>query len=233
MDKLFKYIGGKAGHIYKKSKWVFDSVLGDENDAVKAEYQFGLYMTKDLQKNNKITRADLLVEIGDKLTKKIKSLHKFNFIKMYSDEVNAFALPGGFIFMNSAIINFCDEDKDQLAFILAHEMAHVIKGHAFNRLLAEYSINTISRLVKATGLLQTAAKELTRKFLITHYSRENEFEADEFGVRLMTAAGYQSKGASEFFKKLEKLNSDKANYPEYFSSHPNTKARLENIRKLL
>jgi predicted Zn-dependent protease len=112
-------------------------------------------------------------------------------------------------------------------------MAHVIKKHASNRLLTEYSINTISRLVKATGLLQTAAKELTRKFLISHYSRENEFEADEFGVRLMKAAGYQARGASEFCEWLEKLNSDKTNYPEYFSSHPNTKSRLENIREYL
>lgn len=233
MEKLFKYIGKKAGHTFKKSKWIYDSVLGDEEDVIQAEYQFGLYMTKDLQKSNKITRADLLVEIGENLVKKVKSMHKFNFIKMYSDEVNAFALPGGFIFMNSAIIAFCDEDKDQIAFILAHEMAHVVKGHAFSRLLAEYSINTISRLIKATGLLQTAAKELTRKFLITHYSRENEFEADEFGIRLMTAAGYKPNGAIEFFKKLEKLNSEKANYPEYFSSHPKTNARLENIRKTL
>lgn len=108
-------------------------------------------------------------------------------------------------------------------------MAHVIKGHAYNRLLTEYSINTISKLVKATGLLQTAAKELTRKFLISHYSRENEFEADEFGLRLMKAVGYQSRGASEFFEKLEELNSDKTNSPVYFSSHPDKKSRLENI----
>lgn len=233
MEKLFQYIGKKAGQTVKKSKWIYNSVFGDEKAVVESEYQVGLYMAKDIQSNYKLSRSQAINEIGSKLVKIVNTSHKFTFIKLESNEVNAFALPGGFIFLHSAIIDFCKGDANLIAFILSHEMAHVIKGHSFERLLAEYSISTINRLIKATGLIQQAAKQLTTKYLIAKYSRENEFEADEFAVKLMSAAEYDSKGAIEFFNKLEKLSKDNSILMEYFSTHPPVESRISNVKTLI
>lgn len=231
MEKLFKYFGKKAGQTFKKSKWIYDSVLGDEEEALKSEYQFGLYMAKDIQASGKICKSELLDEIGIKLAGRLNTLHRFNFFVLESDEVNAFALPGGFIFFNKPIIDFFEDNIDETAFVLAHEMAHVVKGHSFNRLLAEYSINTISRFIRATGLLQSAAKELTVKYFKSRYSRDNELEADHFAVRLMTAAKYNPQGALSFFAKLKKMNKEGSVIPSYFSSHPSHDIRIEQVKK--
>ena len=65
-------------------------------------------------------------------------------------------------------------------------MAHVIKGHAMERVLAQYSVNAIASLVKTAGVLQNAAKQLATKYLLTSYSREHELEADLLGLNRNT-----------------------------------------------
>lgn len=233
MEKLFEYIGKKAGQAFKKSKWIYNSVLGDEEEAIESEYQFGLYMAKDIQSKGKIYRSDLLENIGRKLEKRLNTSHRFNFYILESDEINAFALPGGFIFMHKPIIKYCNENVDEIAFILAHEMSHVIKGHSFNRLMAEYSINTISRLIKVSGLLQSAAKELTAKYFKTRYSCENELEADDFAIRLMSAAKYNPQGAVDFFQRMKKLSKEKTLLPKYLTTHPQFDERISNMKKII
>lgn len=224
-------MGKKAGQTFKKSKWIYDSVLGDEEEAIKSEYQFGLYMAKDIQSNGKIFKSELIDGIGEKLKERLNTPHRFSFFILESDEVNAFALPGGFIFLNKPMLKFCNENINELAFVISHEMAHVIKGHSFNRLLAEYSISTISRLIRVSGLLQSAAKEITTKYLRTRYSRDNELEADEFALRLMSAAKFNSNGAIDFFNKLNQMNKNNSLLPEYFSTHPPIETRIDQVKK--
>lgn len=231
MEKLFKYLGRKAGETYKKSKWIYASILGDEEDAIKAEYHFGLQMAKEMQAQSDTFKSELLDRIGAELADRLNTKRKFNFIVIRASEVNAFALPGGFIFFTDSMIKFCENDVNELAFVISHEIAHIIKGHSFNRLLTEYSLATIGRFIRVSGVFQQAVKEITRKYLSTRYSRENEFEADQFGVRLMKAAKYDTQGAIRFFEKMKKLKEDKTLFPEYFSSHPSTEERILQIKK--
>ncbi len=233
MEKIFKYLGKKAGETYKKSKWIYASLLGDEDDAIKAEYQFGLQMAKQMQSNSVLTQSVSVDSIAEKLTDKLNTKRKFNFYIISSPEINAFALPGGFVFFTDSLLNFCAGSEDEIAFVLSHEIGHVIKGHSFNRLLAEYSLATIGKFIRVTGVFQAAVKEITSRYLASKYSRDNEFEADNFGVRLMKAAKFNPGGAVSFFDKLSQLKEGRSEFPAYFSSHPTTDERIKNVAELI
>jgi predicted Zn-dependent protease len=230
LDKLFEHIGRKAGKAYKKGRWFYNSLLGDEDDAAKAEFAFGYEMAREIAAESEFDKDELVKNIGANIKNSINSKHKFNFYTIKSKEVNAFALPGGFVFLTDSIIRSCGRDEDEVAFIICHEMAHVIRGHALERILAQYSINTISSLIKTTGMLQNAAKQLVTKYLTSSYSRDNEFEADLLGTKLMLKCGYKGKGA---IRLLDKLRQGELNSIEYFSSHPDVDKRIENVKNYL
>jgi predicted Zn-dependent protease len=230
MDKVFKYFGRKAGKAYKKGKWFYNSLLGDEDDAVKAEFAFGYEMAKDIASGSELQKDQLVKQIGHTIKSKVSSKHKFNFYTIKSGEVNAFALPGGFIFLTDSIIKLCRRDPDEIAFIICHEMAHVIKGHAMERMLADYSIKTISGLVKTSGVLQSTAKQLAVKYLSSSYSRDNEFEADLLGTKIMIKCGFKGDGA---IRLLDRLEQNEVGSIPYFSSHPDSNIRTDRVREYM
>lgn len=232
MEELFKMLGRKAGQTFKKSRWVYNSIFGDEADALKSEYQFGIQMAEDIQSICKLKQSPLVDRIEEHLLGWINDKHRFHCCVIHSAEVNAFALPGGFIFLTDSILDFCDNDENELAFIVAHEIAHVVKGHAFNRMLAEYSFGTIGRFMRVGGLLQKTIRQVTTKYLSTHHSRDNEFEADNYAIRLIGVSQYKTQGAFDLFKRLKKIEDADFKMPEYFSSHPRYDLRMEKLGNL-
>lgn len=229
MGGFFEGLGKKAGEAYNKSRWLYDSLLGSEEERIASEFKLGHQMAKEITAESEWVEIEFINVLHKRLAAWIKSPHRFNCTVIRSEEVNAFALPGGYIFLTDAIVNFCERNEDELAFIIAHEMGHVVKGHAFDRMIAEHSIQVISKWLRAGGLLGAAAKQATLKFLKTQYSRDNEHEADDFGIRLTLAAGYDSKGAVRMFERLKTLG--ESDIPEYFSTHPSFNSRIAQIKK--
>ncbi|QXD25189.1 M48 family metallopeptidase [Opitutia bacterium ISCC 51] len=229
MDSFFKGLGRKAGETYNKSRWLYDSLLGSEEERIASEYKLGHQMANEVTAQSELVEIEFTGVLHKRLAKWINSPHRFNSTVLRSDEVNAFVLPGGYIFLTEAIVNFCKRNEDELAFIIAHEMAHVVKGHAFDRMIADHSIQVISKWLRVGGLAGAAAKQATLKFLKTQYSRDNEHEADDFGIRLAMAAGYDPKGAVRLFERLKTLG--ESDIPEYFSTHPSFNSRLVQIEK--
>ena len=229
MGGFFEGLGKKAGEAYNKSRWLYDSLLGSEEDRIVSEYKLGHQMAKEITVEREWVEIDFITVLHKRLTVWIKSPHRFNCTVIRSGEVNAFALPGGYIFLTDAIVNFCERNEDELAFIIAHEMGHVVKGHAFDRMIAEHSIQVISKWLRDGRLLGATAKQAALKFLKTQYSRDNEYEADDFGIRLTLAAGYDSKGAVRMFERLKTLG--QSDIPEYFSTHPSFNSRIAQIKK--
>ena len=232
MEKFFRMLGRKAGETYKKSRWVYHSVFGDEEDALKSEYHFGLQMANDIQGIYKLKQSSLIDGIEEHLVSMINDKHRFHCCVIHSAEVNAFALPGGFVFLTDSLLAFCENNEDELAFIVAHEIAHVVKGHAFNRMLAEYSIGTIGRFLKVGGLLQNTIRQLTTKYLSTHHSRDNEFEADNYGIRLIGVSKYNTQGAFDLFRRLKRIKESDFEMPDYFSSHPAYDSRIKMLKEI-
>jgi len=237
---LFYNLGKKVGPKVRKAKWMWESMTGTETDAIRLEHGVGLDLAhearRQLQIDSEPRTRDTLEEIGYQLAACVANkLRTFHFEGFLGGEPNAFALPGGFVFVSRPIMELCQWSSDQIAFILGHEMAHIIKGHTFERIVANSAITTVSRATAVRGVLGGWLRTVGVRFLETAYSRDQELEADRLGVRLAVAAGYRPEGAVELLSHLAQLKAapEPLDLGEYFSTHPSAEVRIKSIRHFL
>ena len=162
-------------------------------------------------------------------------LRTFHFDAFHCGEPNAFALPGGFIFISRPILDLCGWNDDEIAFILGHEMGHVLSGHAIDRIMTSSTMAAVSRAAPVQGPLGAWLRNVGIRYLETAYSRDNETDADQLGVRLAAAAGYDPQGAIRLLSRLAQLHQspDPLALGEYFSTHPTAEIRIQAIRRYL
>jgi predicted Zn-dependent protease len=155
-----------------------------------------------------------------------------------SDEVNAFALPGGFFYVNKGLILAADNEAE-VAGVMAHEIAHVAARHAVEN-MTKGNLMQIGAIVGSIflggvpGLIfqNTAGLGLLAAFL--KFSRAAEEEADRLGVQYLYAAGYDPNAMSAMFEKLQAKNKKKPGViSKAFSTHPQTSDRMEATRALV
>jgi predicted Zn-dependent protease len=160
----------------------------------------------------------------------------YNLTVVADEEVNAFALPGGYIFVNTGLLDFADSDGE-VAAVLAHEIAHVECKHGINAVSRAIGLAILLDLVanrsrdpEKTTQLGAIAITLVQR----GYSREAEYQADACGVRFMTAAGYSKWDMVRFFKKLKDKYGSGSNYPalQFLNTHPPTEERIKRIEKM-
>jgi len=145
--------------------------------------------------------------------------------------VNAFALPGGTIVVYSGLLDSATTD-DELAGVMAHEIGHIIKRHSLRAMLHEAGTGFCLTLVfKGHGPYVHQALKQAFHLDQLRFSRSQEQQADEVGVRLSNAAGYDPHGLIIFFKKLEKNEGPQIS--DIFSTHPMTSERVKNIERLI
>ena len=233
MAGFFYKLGKLAGPKIRKAQWVWAEATGSEAEAIEAEYRVGAEMAQAVRSSmstlctdSEIT--DLLQTTGNSLKPFIKNqLRKFQLDCISSENPQAFCLPGGFVFLSDSMIDLCDRDKNLIAFICAHEMAHIIKGHAIQRMIANSVINQTARRVSGNVL-----NKLGIDFLQSAYSQDNEYEADKFALCLTTAAGFESRAGLLLFEKLCQFE-HKPLLGRYFSTHPPCQHRIEHLRREL
>ncbi|WP_456464204.1 beta-barrel assembly-enhancing protease [Persephonella sp.] len=192
----------------------------DQND--------GRYPDKEVQ--------EYVQKLGKKIAEHAPRKLDYRFYVVNTKQVNAFALPGGFIFVNRGLILALDKE-DQLAGVLAHELAHVNARHHARFLEKMYGMNI---LLSIAGIFayQTRYGDVLMQFgkigaqlLSLRWSREHETEADRFGVRFSYEAGYDPRGLLETFRIFKKL--DKVKQPEWLLTHPLPDTRIKNVKKLI
>lgn len=237
---LFYHLGRKMGPKVRKARWMWESFTGTEADAVRLEHGVGLDLAhearKQLQLDLDLRTRQVLDEVGRQLAARVANrLRSFHFEAFVSGEPNAFALPGGFIFVSHSILELCQWDRSEVAFILGHEMGHVIRGHAIERIVANSAITAASRAAPIRGALGGWLQTVGIQFLQTAYSRDHELEADRLGVRLLTAAGFEAEGAVRLLTRLAELkkSAEPLDLGEYFSTHPTSEIRIQSIRQFL
>jgi len=237
---LFYSLGRKLGPKVRKVRWMWESLAGTEADAIRLEHGVGLDLAHEaeiqLTMDSDPQTAKVLQEIGGRLSACVANrLRSFRFDAFQGGRPNAFALPGGFIFVGRPILELCQWDKDQIAFVLAHEMAHVIRRHAIERIVTNSAVSMAARAAPVGGALGPWLRNVGVRFLETAYSRDQELEADKLGVRLVMAAGYEPEACTELFSRLAELSrsSDPAALGEYFSTHPSAEVRIRSIRRFL
>jgi predicted Zn-dependent protease len=165
-----------------------------------------------------------------------KSSYQFEF-HVLADErtINAFALPGGQIFITAGLLRRLDTDGP-LAAVLGHEIAHVVARHGAEHLAkAQLAQGLTGAVAIATydprdpsSQSTAAAAAMIGHLMQLRYGREDELESDRYGVRWMAEAGYDPRGMIRLLQILSEAGGGRAP-PEFFSTHPNPDRRIERI----
>ena len=147
--------------------------------------------------------------------------------------VNAFALPGGQVFITTALFNQL-ESEDQLAGIFGHEVGHVVARHGAERIAKqELTEGLTGAAVVASGDYNTAqAAQMIAGLVHMSYGRDQELESDDLGVRFMLEAGYDPEALVGVMEILAR-GSGGQRQPEFLSTHPNPENRVQKIREAI
>ena len=180
--------------------------------------------------------------VADAITANVpKSAHEgdWEVVVFDSEQVNAFALPGGKIGVYTGILNIT-ENQDQLAAIMGHEVGHVLERHSNERL----SANQLSNIGLTVATLALGVSDVENKALlvaglgiglqyglIMPYGRAHESEADIIGQDLMARSGFSPAASVQLWKNMSKLS--KSAPPEFMSTHPSNETRINQLNKHL
>jgi beta-barrel assembly-enhancing protease len=159
--------------------------------------------------------------------------HPFEFHCVNDKAINAFALPGGFVFVNRGAIESADNEA-QLAGVMAHELSHVALRHGTNQATKAQLTQGILGVAggifggSTSGALLTELGSFAAGGVLLRYSRTAESQADVMGTQVLYDSGYDPRALAQFFEKLETESKGK-NPPEFFSDHPSPEHRVDRV----
>lgn len=199
------------------------------------EVKLGRTLADDVSKeltfhpNNEV--QNYIRGLGDKIAAKADTPDPIRYtfrVVDDDDQVNAFAMPGGYIYIYSGLMKAADNEAE-LAAVVAHEVAHVSERHVAERLVAAYGLQAISSaaLGEDPGLVKQLVASVAAQGFLLKYSRDHEREADAVGFKYLVRAGYDPSGFVSFFEKL----AGGPRLPQFMSSHPAPENRMEAARE--
>jgi len=207
--------------------------------SLEKEIAMGRQLAAEIERQVKLIEDPTINEyvnrVGQNLVRNSDAKVPFTIKVVESDEINAFALPGGFFYVNSGLILAAD-DESELAGVMAHEIAHVAARHGTEQASKAELINFASIPLIFMGgvggfaLRQAAGFLIPMQFL--QFSRKDEAEADYLGLQYLYKTGYDPGAAVSFFEKLQAKESAKpGTVSKMFSTHPPTGDRIEMSKK--
>jgi len=159
----------------------------------------------------------------------------YTFTVIRSEQINAFALPGGHVYVNTGLIALADNEAE-LAGVLSHEIGHIVARHSSERLSAILTAQFVGNILVASQtryldrVLTDLAVQIVTQTSGLAYSRADENEADLIGVEMMYDANYDPRALQRFFQKLRDENGDMNEAQIFFSTHPDPKDRRSRVR---
>ncbi len=202
------------------------------------EIAIGKGMAKQVEETEKILDdliwQNYLNEVGQKIVAvSDRNNITFHFKVIDSDQINAFAAPGGYIYFYTGLLKAMDNEAE-LAAVMAHEISHVVSRHGIKRMQAALGTQIAYQLVfgsEEASDAVNAAIGVGMGLTFAGYSRSNERESDNFGMIYMVKAGYNPNGAVTMFQKLAELGgSGQSKYEQLVSSHPDTQERISKAK---
>lgn len=210
--------------------------IADAVVPVSQERDLGKQMSAEVEKDLKLSKNqainDWIDNLGQRVVRKaandVPKGIQFTF-KVVDDPqtVNAFALPGGYIYVYTGLLKKAENEAEIVA-VIGHEVAHVTQRHIAKRLTTMYGVSTIASLALGNNpsqIAEIAAGVVANGYLLKH-SRDAERDADAVGIRYTVAMGYTPRGYVTFFRKL----AEEPQPPVFLSSHPNPKERVRNAQ---
>lgn len=148
--------------------------------------------------------------------------------------VNAFATPGGHLYVYSGLLLAAD-NPSEIAGVLSHESGHVVGRHSARQMVDAFGLQAVTALAlgKNPGLASQVAAGVTGKGLMLANSRGDETEADEYGAKYASAAGYDPRGLITFFQKLQKQEGKTSQALTFLSDHPATPDRISHLEQYI
>lgn len=213
--------------------------------SLEKEIALGKQLAQEVERQAKIIDDPIIAEyvnrVGQNLVRNSDAKVPFTIKVLDSEEVNAFALPGGFFFVNSGLM-LKAESESELAGVMAHEIAHVAARHGTKQQTKGQIINYATIPLIFMGgwagyaIRQGASIAIPLGFL--KFSQSMESEADFLGLQYLYKSGYDPTSFVDFFEKIQSLEKKKpGTLSKIFSSHPPTDARIKNaqgeIQKIL
>jgi len=200
-----------------------------------SELRMGREYSRELESQVKLLNDPIVTEyinrIGQTLARNSDARIPFTIKVIDSDEVNAFTLPGGFLYVYSGLILAAD-DEAELAGAMAHEIAHVAARHATRQMTRSNLITLLSvPLIFVGGGIAFAVESMSQAMVplaLSKFSRSFEAEADYFGLQYMYVVGYDPEALISFFEKVQVLEREKPRtLSRAFASHPQTADRVK------
>ena len=208
------------------------------------ELQMGYQSAQQILKTERISndrRINALVQkVGQRIAKAAAQPgYKWQFFVIEKDQLNAFCLPGGKVFVYTGLFKAV-QNEDQLAVVMGHEIAHAIARHGAERMsmiqLGRMGKEIASQTLgggKYAQIINQAYGAGETYGMVLPFSRKFEYEADEIGLYLMTKAGYNPNEAVKFWDNMRRLKEGTRNPPEFLSTHPADINRIRKIHSLI
>src|SRR5271166_4958814 len=219
--------------------------------SLEEEYQVGQMWARQMRAQGLVLEdpevSDYIQTIGHTLSSRAEEgQHRFNYFVVRDPVINAFAMPGGFIAINSGLM-LSTRNENELAGVMAHETAHVTQRHLVRGMIDQTHAGLVSTAAMLAAILLGAtagrgnpdamegAVLATQSAAIQHqinYTRTQEYEADRIGIGTMAAAGYDPLGMASFFEELDRNSPspDRIKAIEFLMDHPLSADRVAEAR---
>jgi len=187
-------------------------------------------MIWDQYKTVKDNAADSAIQvITDRLIKALDTTHyRYEFTIIKNDQINAFTIPGGNIYVFSELMKIA-ETPEEVAAVLAHEIGHAENRHVVTKLIQELSITAIVGVL--SGGDPSVLTQILKEVIGNSFSRTQEEEADKFALKLLEKAGISPKSLARFFERLNEKDLDYDESLEILMTHPHNDKRIEQVRR--
>jgi predicted Zn-dependent protease len=222
-------------------KLIVAAMLGLVLVSVPDEIQLGreanARVTRELAQFRDHQIASYVTSIGTRLARNARGpQYPYSFSIADYREINAFALPGGPVWINRGVLHAA-ANESQVAGVLAHEIAHVSQRHAASQVtqgaFANWGLGLLSAMLGNTGgagAARTAAGALAGSMFLK-FSRDDESEADRVGLQILTRAGWDARGMVELFEVLRRTQQrDPTAVETFFSTHPSAEDRIADLQ---
>jgi len=215
-----------------------DPAKGINFYSIEREIALGKQMAEEIGRQADFLADPVITEyvnrLGQNLLRNSDAKVPFNIKVIRSSEINAFALPGGFMFVNTGLI-LRAEGEAELAGVMAHEIAHVAARHgtrqATRGTIVNYSTIPLIFIGGWAGCIIRQAANVAVPMGVLQFSRALERQADHLGLEYMYKAGYDPLAFVDFFERIESLEKKKpGTISKLFSSHPPTRSRIASAQ---
>ena len=226
--------------------------MGSPADAILSnsdESRLGRMIMRDIRRSGQVVEDPLITEYINEIGSRIVAQandgdHNFTFFAVDDERINAFALPGGYIGVHTGLLD-ATRSEDELAGVIAHEVAHVTQRHIARAIHANSRQSILSTALMLGAIIVAAAggssdavqgamavAQGTAIQQQINFTRTNEYEADRVGIAALADAGFDPYGMASFFEVLSRqtTTSPEMRAPEFLRTHPVSSARVAEAR---